>query len=157
MYSGSGKVKYDLDDNSGAIADFTEAINLNPDRAELYFARGITFCLKDDNQSASKDLLEATKLKPDDGSYRSSLVRVMKSLGDTKEAEEQEKIARSLMEKENEYNRSCFEAICGNKDKALELLKVGLEKNQSTKEWAHQDPDFEAIRNDPRFKELVGE
>lgn len=49
-----------------------------------------------------------------------------------------------------------LEAICGNKDKALELVKIGLEKNQQSKQWARQDPDFENIRDDPRFKELVG-
>jgi hypothetical protein len=32
-----------------------------------------------------------------------------------------------------------------------------MEKGQSSKEWARQDPDFENIRNDPRFKEIVGE
>jgi len=25
------------------------------------------------------------------------------------------------------------------------------------KEWVKRDPDFDFIRNDPRFKELVGE
>jgi hypothetical protein len=37
-----------------------------------------------------------------------------------------------------------------------ELLSIGLEKNQATKAWAGRDPDFESIREDVRFKELVG-
>ena len=73
------------------------------------------------------------------------------------EAKEQEKIGRELFQEDDEYDRACFEANCGNIDIALELLKVGLEKNQVTKKWAKNDPDFENIRDDPRFKELVGE
>ena len=78
-------------------------------------------------------------------------------LGRNNEAEEQEKVARELIKRENEYNQACFEAICGNFDKALELLKIGLEKRQSSKDWARRDPDFENLRGDPRFKELVDE
>jgi hypothetical protein len=29
-------------------------------------------------------------------------------------------------------------------------------KGQSSQEWAQQNPDLENIRNDPRFKEVVG-
>lgn len=83
------------------------------------------------------------------------MARVLKILGRNEEAEEQKQIARKLIYKEDEYNQACFEANCGNIEKALELLKFGLKKNQSAKEWVWQNPDFENIRNDPRFKELV--
>ena len=65
--------------------------------------------------------------------------------------------ANPFAKDENEYNRACFESIRGNIDQALELLKIGLELRQSSKDWAKQDPDFDNIRDDPRFKELVGE
>ncbi len=29
------------------------------------------------------------------------------------------------------------------------------EKGQASKEWTRRDPDFENIRNDPRFKAMV--
>jgi len=61
------------------------------------------------------------------------------------------------MTKENEYSRACFESICGNVDEALTLLKVAFEKKQASLEWARRDPDFDFIRDDPRFKALVGE
>jgi len=61
-----------------------------------------------------------------------------------------------LIQNENEYNRACFESICGNMEKALNLLKIALEKGQSSKEWVKQDPDLENLRDDPRFKEIVG-
>jgi hypothetical protein len=77
-------------------------------------------------------------------------------LGREAEAQAQIEIARKLIDKESEYNRACFEAICGNHDEALRLLKIALEKKLSSPDWARQDPDFERLRSDPRFQELVG-
>jgi hypothetical protein len=54
-------------------------------------------------------------------------------------------------------NRPRFESICGNVYEALVLLKVALEKKQTSLAWARRNPDFELIRDDPRFKALVGE
>lgn len=156
-YVSRGDALKDKGDLDGAIKDYNEAIRLQPDNANAYYGRSIAFSLKNDNLSALSDLEKTVMQNPNQGTFRFSLIRVLKSLGRSKEANEQEQIARGLSQKENEYNQACFEAICGNTDKALELLKIGLEKKQSTKSWARQDPDLENIRNDPRFKELVKE
>jgi hypothetical protein len=34
---------------------------------------------------------------------------------------------------------------------------IALEKKQTSYAWARRDPDFDFIRDDLRFKELVGE
>jgi hypothetical protein len=73
-----------------------------------------------------------------------------------KEAAEQEKLARILMEKENDYNRACFESICGNTEEALRLLRIALEQEQAPLEWVRVDPDFDYMRDDPRFKRIIG-
>jgi tetratricopeptide (TPR) repeat protein len=148
-------MRRDKGDIEGAIADYTKSIQINSNNADYYFSRGIVLSTKEDNINALADLKKASELAPEDGNIRASLVRVLRSLGLIQEAEEQEKIARGIIQKENEYNQACFEAICGNVDNALEFLKVGLEKGQVSKDWARQDPDFENIRDDPRFKELV--
>ena len=44
----------------------------------------------------------------------------------------------------------------GEKDEALEHLKGALEAHPAYAESAREDPDFESIRDDPRFAELVG-
>jgi len=59
------------------------------------------------------------------------------------------------MDGEREYNRACFEAICGNKDQAIKLLEFALETKQTPLEWVLADPDLEPIHEDPRFKALV--
>jgi hypothetical protein len=101
-------------------------------------------------------LEKLVEIEPDKGIYRSSLMAVLRNAGRDSEAKEQEEAARKLIENESEYNRACFESLCENTEEALALLKIAFEKGQSSKEWARQDPDFESLRDDPRFKELVG-
>jgi len=140
-----------------ALRDCNKAIRLRPDFAEAHYNRGIVRQAKGDLNGALVDYEKAIHLKPDYGWAIASSIAVLRNLGRENEAKKQEKLARELLQKEIEYNQACFEAICGNIDKALKLLKIGLKKKQATKEWAQQDSDFENIRDDPRFKELVGE
>ncbi len=54
------------------------------------------------------------------------------------------------------YNIACAEALLGETDEALGHLREALEKQPQYAESAREDPDFEPIRSDPRFAELVG-
>lgn len=156
-YANRGNARRNLEDLDGALKDLDEAIRLKPDYADAYINRGIIHEANGDVSLALADYKQAVQLKPDFGLAVISLFSLLQKSGSSTEAREYEDLARKLMQNENEYNQACFEAICGNKDKALELLKIGLEKKQGSKEWARRDPDFENLREDPRFKELVGE
>ncbi len=63
--------------------------------------------------------------------------------------------AKQSLEGRTEYNRACYEAICGNKKKALELFDIVFDKKQVKKEWIKNDPDLEFIRDDPDFKKKL--
>jgi tetratricopeptide (TPR) repeat protein len=156
FFVGRSMAHREINDFENSIIDCTEAIRIRPDYAEVYESRGNLLELTGNLEGAHKDYSIAIKLKPDNGACHASLMSVLRKLGRAQEASVHEKRARELIENESEYNRACFEAVCGNIDKALGLLKVGLEKSQSSKQWARQDIDLENIRNDPRFKELVG-
>lgn len=54
------------------------------------------------------------------------------------------------------YNIACTEALLGEADEALGHLREALAAQPSYAENARDDPDFESIRSDPRFSELVG-
>lgn len=64
-------------------------------------------------------------------------------------------MARESIAHEQEYDRACFEAIAGNTEQALVLLKVALERKQVSPTWAKRDSDLESLRDDPRFQALV--
>jgi len=49
------------------------------------------------------------------------------------------------------YDLACVEALAGETDAALELQYDSITKNESFREYAQTDADFDAIRDDPRF------
>ena len=140
-----------------AEAAYRKAIELNPDHTNAYSNFGNLLQLQEVFTEALANYRKALELKEDDAIARMSIFGLLKKMGRTEEAKEHEALARELIQKENDYNRACFESLCGNMDEALALLKIAFEKGHSSKEWAKQDPDLENLRDDERFKALVGE
>jgi tetratricopeptide (TPR) repeat protein len=156
-WNGLGAVYSDLDCFDEAIAAFQKSIELEPKFAYPWNGLGKVYILLKCDEEALKAFQKAVELDPDGGVMHSSLAGILCILGRKEEAEKQVEIARPLMKKESEYDRACFEAICGNGEGALRLLEIALEKKQTRLAFARRDPDFDFIRDDPRFKELVGE
>ena len=63
--------------------------------------------------------------------------------------------ARAITNEEDYYGRACLESIAGNIDEALELLRLAID-NGANVDWAREDPNFLFIRDDPRYRALVG-
>jgi hypothetical protein len=55
-----------------------------------------------------------------------------------------------------EYNLACIYAQKGMADRALPLLKRGLELRPDLMEWAKTDTDLDPIRSNPELAELLG-
>lgn len=53
------------------------------------------------------------------------------------------------------YNLACEESLGGDSEAAIEHLTRAVELNPKTAEWARDDKDFDAIRDDPRFASAV--
>jgi tetratricopeptide (TPR) repeat protein len=54
------------------------------------------------------------------------------------------------------YNKACIYALQGNIDKAIKNLKIAINLNPDiVRESAKTDSDFDAIREDERFQELI--
>jgi tetratricopeptide (TPR) repeat protein len=53
------------------------------------------------------------------------------------------------------YNLGCYSCITGRNDEALDYLGKAFEKDDSMREWAHDDSDLDSLRNDKRFQKLL--
>src|SRR3984893_535476 len=65
-YNNRAAAYRDKGDNDRAIADYSEAIRLDPKRAEAFLVRGLAFNDKGDNDHAIADVSEAIRLDPKD-------------------------------------------------------------------------------------------
>jgi tetratricopeptide (TPR) repeat protein len=54
------------------------------------------------------------------------------------------------------FNLACAESLLGRADDAVDHLGQSIGIDESFRELAQTDSDFDSIRDDPRFKELVG-
>jgi hypothetical protein len=54
------------------------------------------------------------------------------------------------------YNVACCESLAGRADDAIEHLRLAIDRAEHLRSFAAEDSDFDPIRNEPAFKELVG-
>ena len=54
------------------------------------------------------------------------------------------------------YNVACAEALAGRPADAIEHLRQAVESSERFRELARDDSDFDSIRDEPAFRELVG-
>jgi len=53
------------------------------------------------------------------------------------------------------FNGACMFAVSGDKERALNLLEIAIAKGYGNKEWLELDPDYDSLRDEPRFKMLI--
>jgi tetratricopeptide (TPR) repeat protein len=53
------------------------------------------------------------------------------------------------------YNVACCESLAGRKAEAIEHLRSAIERSERFRSFAAGDSDFDAIKDEPAFKELV--
>ncbi len=152
-----GELYFDWDKFDDAIKVYSEALSINSDFARCYRMRGLVYQVRGEIETALGDYRRAVELAPDYGVARMSLFGLLMKMGKTAEANEHEELVRTFVKDDDEYNRACFEALCGNEEEALNLLEIALKSGQASQEWACQDPDLESLRNNLRFWTLVGD
>jgi hypothetical protein len=54
------------------------------------------------------------------------------------------------------YNLACCESLDGRTTDAIEHLRLAIERSERDRDLAKKDSDFDPIRDEPAFKELVG-
>jgi non-specific serine/threonine protein kinase len=54
------------------------------------------------------------------------------------------------------YNATCVYGVLGRNDDALDMLERALKAGYANYDWVRRDPDLAALRDLPRFRQLVG-
>ena len=76
--------------------------------------------------------------------------------GNTAKSLEFAELAKQHLQNEDFYNFARYFSIVNQKDKAIESLKVAIDRKPFRTSWAKREKDFDWIRNDFRFREMVG-
>ncbi|HUI89644.1 MAG TPA: tetratricopeptide repeat protein [Anaerolineales bacterium] len=139
-----------------AILAHQQAIAIDPARASYHHHLGLAYAGAERDEDAITAFQKVIELDPDHYLAHATLGGYYRKLGLEELAQKHiGKAMRYIYDSESEYNRACLEAICGNIDQAIDLLRTALEKKQTYVEWIIHDPDLDFIREDLRFKQLI--
>ena len=155
-YYRRGWYKDNSSDVDGAIEDYTMAIVLQPDYAYAYLGRGDMYALKGDKKSAEADYKKVIELDTIPGNSSCTQYAYLE-LGQKEKAVE---FMNNVIEKDpddagNYYDAACLHSRMGELDKSIEFLQIALEKGFRRFSHLEMDDDLDAIRELPKYKELI--
>jgi tetratricopeptide (TPR) repeat protein len=141
-----------------AITAYQQAISNDPTRSLYHHHLGLVYACEGRDEDAIGAFQRVIEIDPDYSLAHATLGGYYRKLGLEELAQKHiGKAMKNIFDSENEYNRACLEAICGNADQAIELLGVALKNKQTYVDWILRDPDLDFIRQDPRFKQLISD
>lgn len=155
-YYRRGWYKDNSSDVDGAIEDYTMAIVLQPDYAYAYLGRGDMYALKGDKKSAEADYKKVIELDTIPGNSSCTQYAYLE-LGQKEKAVE---FMNNVIKKDpddagNYYDAACLHSRMGELDKSIEFLQTALEKGFRRFSHLEMDDDLDAIRELPKYKELI--
>ncbi len=138
-----------------AVDSFQKAIALNPSREVYHYHLGLAQAAQGDFDKAIEALQLVISMNMDYLPAHCAIAGYYRRVGKDSLAQRHITHARPYMEKESEYNRACFEAICGNVENAVTFLKTALETQQIPPDMLETDADLDLIRDEPLFQNLM--
>ena len=144
-----------------ALEDLELAVTLAPKSIRSYYCRARIYDKLGKKDKAEADFNKVLELDPDHN-RSSDTYYTLAILGKKDEAEKAMndfyKDDQDLEEQSNlYYNKACFYSLVGKTDEAIEYLKKSLENGWRDFSHIGYDPDLDAIRELPKFKELIKE
>lgn len=97
------------------------------------------------------------ELSPTDRRALSIGASAMMQTGNHEQAQKWMNLALTLYPEDGGivFNGACMYALLGNAEKALDLLEFAIEKGYGNKDWLDQDPDYDSLREEPRFLAMM--
>jgi tetratricopeptide (TPR) repeat protein len=141
-----------------AIDAYRQAIENDASKALYHHHLALVYASEGRMEDAIDSLQQVIAIEPDHSLAHAALGGYYRKMGLEELAQKHVgKAMKSIFDSENEYNRACLAAICGDTDQALRLLRVALQNKQTYVDWILRDPDLDFIRQDPRFKQLISD
>ena len=143
---------------------FEQAQRLRSDDYESVYLIGLVLTqlgraneARDAQQDALKRVTKYIDLNPDEARPYILAAGALARLGQRERAKQWIDRAQSLAPDDDAilYNAGCALAILGEQDKALDALERAIDAGLAGGDWVPQDPDWESLRDQTRFKELV--
>jgi Flp pilus assembly protein TadD len=149
---------------SEAESAYNKALEINPNDAEAYNNLGVLLANDESRWSEAESAFnKALEINPNDAEAYYNL-GVLLANDESRWSEAESAFNKALEINPNDaeayFNLACLRSISKkeeNKDEALEYLRKAVELDSKYKAKAKTDPDFDFIRDDPRFKEIVGD
>src|SRR5262249_12931730 len=99
----------------------------------------------------------ALALNPQDRRALALVSCALYEVGDTQRALDWS--ARALELDENDMSTlvcaACVRAKAGLRDEALQILERVFARGWGKRDWVEQDPDYDSLRDEPRFRQLI--
>ena len=141
-----------------AIMAYQQAVSVDPSKPHYHHHLGILYAIEGREEDAVKAFQDVLDLDPNHSLANATLGGYYRKMGLEDLAQKHiGKAMKNFYTSENEYNRACLEALLGNTDQSLELLRIALKNKQTYVDWVLRDPDLDSIRRDPRFKQLISD
>jgi len=159
VYTNLGAALNDLKRYDKAEVVLRKALELDPNNAAAYTNLGSALMGLKRYDEAEAAYRKAIELDPH---YSLAYNNLGIALMGLKRYDEAEAAYRKAIELDPHYaapyyNLACLESIRNNTDAAIEHLRRAAQQPAFDPEMARRDPDFEWIRDDARFREIVGE
>jgi tetratricopeptide (TPR) repeat protein len=140
-----------------AIESYDEALKYKPDFSDAWVDRGDSLDNLDRYEEALESYDIALKYKPDFPEAWINRSNALNKLGCHKEAIAscKEALAYKPDHPQAWFNIACSQSRLGEIDQAIASLQKAIEINPKFREDAKTDSDFDAIRQDDRFQQLL--
>ena len=145
--------------NREALDYFKHAHAVGPDDAEIHDLLGQTYMELGKYRAAERHLRRSIELGPKSSYGYYDLGNLLLRIPE-KRAEARELLERAIELAPGDawahYCLGCWYALEGRKPEALDCLEKAFEKGFANREWMEKDRDLERLRDEPRYRKLVG-